>query len=378
MKTLDFDFHVPEHLVALSPAPERQMAKLLVASKKHLEHRHFCDLPDLIRKAIATTEAKRAVVVINDTRVYPARVRTRSATGGLGEVFVLNPNAEKEIPCLLRPLKKRKVGEVLFDATGAKPLFEVVQLDPPLVRALNSPVQEILETFGEMPLPPYLERNGGNAEKWNGLDRERYQTVYASDFAGSAAAPTAGLHFTQDVLEECKKAGADFLPVTLNVGLGTFLPVKAEDVDDHEMHAEWCFVSEETAKQLNQIRNEREKGDFSTAVICVGTTSLRTVESYFLQGRHSGKWFSTDLFIRPTVCQASEGTFVPYPPQCCDALITNFHQPMSTLVMLIASLVGDPRWKQIYSEAIEKNYRLFSYGDSSILLLSEHLESLPL
>jgi S-adenosylmethionine:tRNA ribosyltransferase-isomerase len=368
VKTLDFDFAVPTSLIAQTPATERQQAKLLVSHSSDLgiEHYSFADLPSIVQKLKSTGKIKRVIFVVNDTRVYPARVRFETKSGGQGEVFVLDPNAPLHGPiaCLMRPLKRRKLGELLYKPGLKEPMFEVANLDPPQVKVANPnlTLTELLNQAGEMPLPPYLGRDAQAAQKHNSLDRERYQTVYASNFAGSAAAPTAGLHFTQNLMEECKNVGAEFLSVTLNVGLGTFLPVKSDHIEDHKMHEELCFLSAEVGQKLSEVKAQKQNGDDSTVVICVGTTAFRTVESFFLQGCPAAKWFSTDIFIHPTLKAET------YSPQCTDALITNFHQPCSTLVMLIAALVG-PKWRKIYEEAIAQKYRFFSYGDSSLLML---------
>jgi S-adenosylmethionine:tRNA ribosyltransferase-isomerase len=366
MKLSEFDFSVPEHLVAQVPSSLRGGSRLLVSGEASEKHHPFSDLPKVFNNLKCQSGVSRILVVVNDSRVYPARLRFETQHGGQGEVFVLDPYAPVEkVPCLIRPLKKRRIGEVLFCARSSTPFAEVVSLDPPLVRFLESEktTLQILLHSGEMPLPPYLKRTTSSAEELKELDSERYQSVYASNDVGSAAAPTAGLHFTQEIMEECKQVGCEFVNVTLHVGLGTFLPVQSENVEDHSMHAETCFVSESAAIKLKQAYEARRSGDCSTAVVLVGTTALRTVETFFNLHAPANQGFQTSLYLFPKAGKTHK-------PHLCDALLTNFHQPGSSLVLLVAALLGE-RWRRVYSTAIEQSYRFFSYGDSSLLLLKD-------
>lgn len=424
MKTTDFAFETPAHLVAQEPTAERDASRLLVhhAAANAVEDAMFSQLPAIVARLRELSGAQRVVFVANDTRVYPARVRVRRATGARGEVFLLRPRGEGPWECLLRPQKKLKDGEDLHaDGEGGPgtALLRIVSVDPPRVEiasefleanfasstraaADTGPRSEaalaaLLAAQGEMPLPPYIERDrerDGARDAHARLDLQRYQTVYAGGDAASAAAPTAGLHFTPGVMEACREAGADFTFVTLHVGLGTFAPVQTDDIEDHPMHEERACVPAELASRLRaeleyraQV-SRREPGPVSTngaageptglspreLFVCVGTTALRTVESFLRvdeggQEDLAGRWFSTRLFLHP----GADGVRIR--PRLCDALLTNFHQPQSTLAMLVAALVGVDAWRTLYAHAIAAEYRFFSYGDANLLLLDDTLGS---
>lgn len=387
METQLFNYHLPEELIAQVPLNERAASRLLYAnpSAKHLEDFQFAQLPELLKREFE----KPPLIVLNRTRVFRARVRVKRKSGGRGEVFLLAKSADDgKFPCLIRPQKKLRKGDILFadsfDSDLFDPLFQIESLSPPQVSLLKSSLENVLNEFGEMPLPPYIVRDPARVNnQFANLDQERYQTCYAQE-EGSVAATTAGLHFTPAVIEQCEKNGCEFASVLLHVGLGTFMPVQTETIQEHLMHEENYSVPASTAQAIARaIIGKRP-------IIFVGTTSLRTVESYIrkvfsasqvssgdLQERIneavnskkfseafeslSDKWFATKLFIHPTnLTQANV-------PAVGDAIITNFHQPQSTLVMLVAALLGYPFWKKTYDHAIASNYRFLSYGDSSFL-----------
>lgn len=395
MKTHEFHFDYPEELVAQIPLAERDSARLLFwdAAVSQPQDRIFSELPNVIREKFPASAFPSVLLVVNDSKVYPARMRCKRPSGGRCEVFILSTLSDKDIPCLLRPLKKLRVGEVLLSEEGGKPVFAIQSVDPPRVENISGlPLHELLAQSGEMPLPPYIERDPEKARdpSLSAMDRLRYQTVYARD-EGSAAAPTAGLHFTPNVLADCAQNGIKIAPVTLHVGLGTFQPVVANEIDEHLMHHEICSVPQTT---MDALIEHTDKG---WPIFFVGTTALRCVESVMLKAlgfdlatagqerrtslaenwsegslalikklkSASGVWHSTNLFIRP-----SDRNFL-YRTQCGSGIITNFHQPESTLAMLIASLLGYDVWRMLYGHAVDSRYRLFSYGDSSLLLFPE-------
>ena len=312
MKTSDFNFELPEELIAQTPLERRDSSRLLTLDKNTgaVGHHHFYDLPDFLRPGDC--------LVLNDSRVLPARLIGHRPTGGTCEVLLLVDRGEGCWECLVRPGKKLR--------TGAQIIFGQGQLTATIERELEDGKRlvqfhyqgiflEILEELGKMPLPPYIK-----AELEN---QERYQTVY-SKVVGSAAAPTAGLHFTPELLDNIQEMGVKVCYVTLHVGLGTFRPVKAEDIRDHEMHSEFCMISQETADIINQTKRNGGR------VICVGTTSCRTIESFAAEdGTMTQRSGWTNIFIYPG-----------YRFKVLDALVTNFHLPQSTLIMLVSALAG--------------------------------------
>lgn len=395
MKRAKFRFDYPESLVAQTPLPERDHARLLYWDSAHQQHqnRNFSELPMILRERFPKSKFESIMLVVNDSRVYPARVRVARTTGGSCEVFVLSTTSEDSIPCLLRPLKKLRVGEILASEASRTPVFEVTRLNPPAVRNISGvSLVELLARHGEMPLPPYIERSPQRLSdpSLGAFDKMRYQTVYAKQ-SGSCAAPTAGLHFTPAVIENCNQQGISIAPVTLHVGLGTFQPVTAEQINEHKMHEELFHIPGDT---IERIVSHLDRG---FPIVFVGTTSLRCVESAFLlargfsltdAGAHTrqslkkvwadqqedisaklravaDQWHSTNLFIQP------DSEEFCYSPQCGDAIVTNFHQPESTLTMLIASLIGYRSWRCLYECAVQAEYRLFSYGDSSLLIFPD-------
>ncbi len=339
MKTSDFDFELPQELIAQTPLERRDSSRLMVLDKLTGEtrHLHFYDLPSLLRPGDC--------LVLNDSRVLPARLIGRRSGGGACEVLLLIDRGNKVWECLVRPGKKLRPGaRVTFgDGELSAEIVGEVEGGNRLVRFDYEGIfLEVLERLGKMPLPPYIK-----AEL---EDQERYQTVY-SRVTGSAAAPTAGLHFTKELLNQVQSMGVKVCYVTLHVGLGTFRPVKAEDIQDHEMHAEYCIIPQETADAVNETKKNGGR------VICVGTTSCRTIESWAAEDgtlKASAGW--TSIFIYPG-----------YRFKVLDALITNFHLPQSTLIMLVSALAGREHVLAAYAEAVRERYRFFSFGDAMFI-----------
>ena len=339
MKTSDFNFELPQELIAQTPLERRDASRLMTLDKKTGEtgHWHFYDLPQFLRPGDC--------LVLNDSRVLPARLIGHRPTGGVCEVLLLTDKGDGVWECLVRPGRKLRPGARVSFGEGELTADVEAELDDGkrLVRFHYQGIfLEVLERLGRMPLPPYIK-----AEL---QDNERYQTVY-SRVTGSAAAPTAGLHFTPELLEQIRGMGVRVCYVTLHVGLGTFRPVKAEDIQDHEMHAEFCAIPQETADIINQTKKEGGR------VVCVGTTSCRTVESFAGEdGTMSARSGWTSIFIYPG-----------YRFKVLDALITNFHLPESTLIMLVSALAGREHVLAAYREAVEKRYRFFSFGDAMFI-----------
>ena len=339
MKTADFMYDLPESSIAQTPAEPRDHSRLMVLHRDtdQIEHRHFYDVIDYLSPG--------DVLVVNDTRVIPARLLgERVPTGGACEVFLLKQLAPKKWETLVRPGKKLRAGaQVSFG--GGKMIATIGETTDAGGRIVDfecdGPFEAALDQLGEMPLPPYIH------EKL--VDKERYQTVYARE-EGSAAAPTAGLHFTPELMNRIREKGVEIVPVLLHVGLGTFRPVKVENVEEHEMHSEYYEVSEDAARRINAAR---ERG---CRVIAVGTTSVRTLESAAVDGRLVAQKGDTQIFIRPG-----------YQYQMVDALITNFHLPGSTLVMLVSALYDREHILEAYRTAVEENYRFFSFGDAMFI-----------
>ncbi len=339
MKTSDFDYELPERLIAQTPLDKRDTSKMLILDKKtgKIEHRHFNEIIDYL--------TENDVLVLNDTKVIPARLYgIKEETKAEIEVLILKE--ENDIcECLVRPAKRVKENTIISFANG-KLKLECIEVLEEGIRKFKMIYEgillEILEQLGEMPLPPYIH------EKLK--EKNRYQTVYAKNM-GSAAAPTAGLHFTKELLNKIEKKGVQILYVTLHVGLGTFRPVNVDDIKDHKMHSEFYNMSEEVATKLNQAKKEGKR------IISVGTTSTRVLESV-MQKYNQFKACSgnTDIFIYPG-----------YHFKAIDSLITNFHLPKSTLLMLVSALAGKENILKAYKEAIEKEYRFFSLGDSMFI-----------
>jgi S-adenosylmethionine:tRNA ribosyltransferase-isomerase len=348
MKLSDFDFDLPDSLIATRPARPRSSAKLLVAEGDSIADRHVCDLPDVLREG--------DLLVLNTTKVIPARLsghRHRDSAQGpvvaRVEITLTEPQPDGSWRALAKPLRKLAEGEEIVFAAGL--VGKVVERGAEDVRLsfnLDGPAFDAaLDQAGQMPLPPYIEAR----RKADEQDRTDYQTVFARD-AGAVAAPTASLHFDEDLLAQLRARGVKFAEVTLHVGAGTFLPVKTDDVSEHKMHAEWGQVSATAAAQINRARAEGRR------VIPVGTTALRVIETAATgPGQIAPYTGMTDIFITPG-----------FRFQIASGLMTNFHLPKSTLMMLVSALMGRARIMAIYAHAITQEYRFFSYGDSSLLL----------
>ena len=340
MKTSDFYYDLPENLIAQTPITPRNASRMLVLSKTtgEIEHRHFYDLKAYLKPGDC--------LVLNDTRVLPARIfGTRQDTGAMVEFLLLKQRGNKLWECLAGPGKKAKTDTVFtFSDELSATVTQVLEDGNRILQfACEGDFYAALEKIGQMPLPPYIK------EKLS--DKERYQTVYSHEL-GSAAAPTAGLHFTGEMLDELKKSGIAIAYVTLHVGLGTFRPVKAENIAEHKMHTESYRIPEETA---DLIRKTKENGG---RVICVGTTSCRTLESVASKyGEIIPTEGETDIFIYPG-----------YKFLCMDGLITNFHLPESTLIMLVSAFAGYENTMSAYKEAVKEQYRFFSFGDCMAIL----------
>ena len=340
MKTEDFDFNLPENLIAQTPLEKRDNSKLLVLDKEtgKIEHKHFFDIIDMLNKD--------DVLVLNDTKVIPARLYgIKEGTNAHIEILMLKEIGNDEWECLVKPAKRVKLNTKIYFGNNDL-VATCTSVRDEGIRSFklnyNGILYEILDRLGEMPLPPYIH------EKLK--DKNRYQTVYAKN-SGSAAAPTAGLHFTNDLIEKIKAKGVKIEYITLHVGLGTFRPVNVEDVTKHKMHSEFYMMSEEVAKVLNEAKKNKKR------IIGVGTTSTRTLETIMnLYGEFKECSGWTDIFIYPG-----------YEFKAIDALITNFHLPKSTLVMLVSALAGKENILSAYNEAIKNEYRFFSFGDSMFI-----------
>ena len=340
MKTKDFDFFLPEHLIAQHPLEKRDHSRLMVIERDtgDINHKRFYNIIDYLNE--------NDCLVLNDTRVLPARlIGEKEETGGKVEFLLLKRISLDTWETLVKPGKKAKIGSKFSFGEGMLNL-EVVDIGEEGSRIVkfsyDGVFEEVLERLGKMPLPPYI-----TAEL---EDKERYQTVYSKE-VGSAAAPTAGLHFTEELLEKIKNKGVNIVYITLHVGLGTFRPVKAEDISEHKMHSEFYSISEEAAKTINECKSNGNK------VIAVGTTSCRTLESASqVPGIIESKTGWTDIFIFPG-----------YKFKIIDSLITNFHLPESTLIMLVSALAGRENILNAYKVAVEEEYRFFSFGDAMLL-----------
>ena len=338
----EFDYQLPEELIAQRPSDKRENSKMLVLNPREhkILHRHFYDIVDLIDD--------NCILILNNTKVIPARLYGYKDTGAKIEVFLLKEKDNHNWEVLIKPSKRVKVGTIvkISDELSCEVLESLPDDGKWLVKMIyEGDIFEILHRVGNIPLPPYIERKMSN-EDLKKLDFERYQTVYAKD-EGSVAAPTAGLHFTQEILEKLKNKGVQIGYVTLNVGIGTFRPVKCENVLDHKMDSEAFEISEETANLINKAKSEGKK------LIAVGTTTVRTLETAFQQfGEIKACKSASELFIYP-----------PYEFKVVDKLITNFHLPKSTLLMLVSALAGKDFIFEAYAEAIKEKYRFYSYGD---------------
>ena len=339
MKKSDFYYDLPEELIAQTPLQQRDASRLLVLDRESgaITHKHFYDLVDYLDSGDC--------LVLNDSRVLPARLLGTRSTGGAVEVVLLRDLGDGKWECLTRPGKKTRPGAELSFGEGAltATVTDAIEDGNKILQFHYEGIfLELLDKLGKMPLPPYIKEEL--------QDAERYQTVYSRNL-GSAAAPTAGLHFTPELLDKIRARGVRVCFVTLHVGLGTFRPVKEEDIQDHVMHSEYCEIPEETAEIIRQTHQNGKR------VIAVGTTTCRTLESFAAEDgtvQKSAGW--TDIFIYPG-----------YRFKCIDALVTNFHLPESTLVMLVSALAGREHILNAYQVAVKERYRFFSFGDAMMI-----------
>jgi S-adenosylmethionine:tRNA ribosyltransferase-isomerase len=339
LKTRDFWYYLPEELIAQTPLSQRDSSRLLILDRDSggVEHKHFYDIIDYLKPGDC--------LVMNDSRVLPARLLGNRPTGGAVELLLLKDLGDKKWECLAKPGRKLLAGqEIVFGDGKLTAIVTEVKDDGNRIVEFhyNGIFLEVLDQLGKMPLPPYIKEEL--------QDRERYQTVYSRE-TGSAAAPTAGLHFTNELLDRIREKGIQTAFITLHVGLGTFRPVKAEDINDHHMHAELCMINKETAELLNATKKAGGR------IICVGTTSCRTLESLVNEDgtfEEKSKW--TEIFIYPG-----------YQFKAMDGLITNFHLPESTLVMLVSAFAGRKYVLNAYEQAVQQKYRFFSFGDAMFI-----------
>ena len=338
----EFDYILPEELIAQRPSDKRENSRMMVLNRDNQEilHKHFYDIVDLIDD--------NHVLILNDTKVIPARLYGYKDTGAKIEVFLLKEKENHNWEVLIKPSKRVRVGTIIkiAEELSCEVLMPLPDDGKWLVKMIyEGDIFEILHKVGNIPLPPYIERKMTN-EELKKLDFERYQTVYAKD-EGSVAAPTAGLHFTQDILKKLQDKGVEVGYVTLNVGIGTFRPVKCDNILDHHMDSETFQIKQETADLINRAKAEGKK------IVAVGTTSVRTLESaYKMFGGIQACKGASELFIYP-----------PYEFKVVDKLITNFHLPKSTLLMLVSALATKDFVFKAYAEAIKEKYRFYSYGD---------------
>jgi len=339
MQTKDFWYDLPERLIAQTPLEKRDESRLLVLDREsgEVQHQHFYNIIDHLHSGDC--------LVLNDSRVLPARLLGHRPTGGAVELLLLRDLGNKQWECLAKPGRKLPVGQQVIFGNGElrATISQVLDDGNRIVTFEYEGIfLEVLEQLGKMPLPPYIKEEL--------RDRERYQTVYSRE-VGSAAAPTAGLHFTQELLQQIADKGVHIAFVTLHVGLGTFRPVKAQSIHEHHMHSELCMISDESAALLNQVKATGGR------IICVGTTSCRTLESLVNEdGTFQAKSRWTDIFIYPG-----------YVFKAMDALITNFHLPESTLVMLVSAFAGREHVLSAYEQAVREEYRFFSFGDAMFI-----------
>lgn len=342
MNISEFDYELPEELIAQMPADKRENSKMLVLDKEKqtIEHKHFFDITDYLDE--------NCLLVLNNTKVLPARLYGTKDTGAKIEVFLLEAKQDKQWSCLIKPSKRIKPGTIITicEELQVKALEKLEDAGEWLVELIyDGNLFDILHRVGNIPLPPYIERKL-LSDELKQFDMNRYQTVYAKD-EGSVAAPTAGLHFTEDILESLKNKGVDIAYVTLNVGLGTFRPVKCENILEHKMHSETFEITDVAATKITEAKKQGKK------IVAVGTTTVRTLETAYQKfGCIKACHDHSELFIYP-----------PYEFKVIDELITNFHLPKSTLLMLVSALAGKEFIFKAYQEAIENKYRFFSYGD---------------
>jgi S-adenosylmethionine:tRNA ribosyltransferase-isomerase len=372
MKTSDFDFYLPEHLIAQHPPKERGLSRLMTLDRQTgaNEHRAVAQLPDILcEKSFLSPDGEAPVLVFNDTRVRKARLIGRSLESDAQvEFLLLEKLANEEWKVLVQRSKRRKTGSryVFFDSNGVEITRAEITKEQGEFRFLkfeNFVNDDFLDKYGHVPLPPYIKRKdnptGGRQSVEAQTDEDRYQTVYANE-TGSAAAPTAGLHFTNSILESLAAKGIEKAFVTLHVGLGTFQPVHSENIEDHVMHEEQFIITEQNAALIENAMAKKRK------IIAVGTTSLRSLESAVTDEQLSANdgsairfkrgWQKTSIFIYPG-----------YKFKAVDALFTNFHTPLSTLLMLVSAFASKEQILESYAEAVREEYRFFSYGDAMLI-----------
>ena len=339
-KTSSYWYHLPTELVAQYPVENRSESRLLKLDKitGAVSHHTFSDIIDFLETG--------DVLVINKTKVIPARLFGSKSTGAKVEVFLLNQLEEDTWECLVKPGRRLQIGaKINFSENFKAEIIDHAEEGGRIVKFIwDGNFWEQLDTFGKMPLPPYIKREA--IEK----DKETYQTIYAEE-RGSVAAPTAGLHFTPEVMEKIRLKGIEILEVTLRVGLGTFRPVKSDNIEDHIMHSEFCQISTDTAEKINKAKSENRR------ILAVGTTTTRTLESFAENGKVNAGSHWTNIFIYP-------GKKI----QIIDGLITNFHMPESTLMMLVSAFAGYKNIMNAYKIAVNEKYRFFSYGDSMVII----------
>lgn len=339
LKTSDFYYDLPEEQIAQTPLEPRDSSRLLVYDRKkdEITHRHFRDIYELLNKG--------DLLVINTTKVYPARVFATTEHGGKVELLLLKRQNLTDWEVLVKPGKKCKEGVVLKinDELSVEILSRTEEGGRIVKFLFDGVFEDILSRVGEMPLPPYIREKLKN--------KDRYQTVYCKK-EGSSAAPTAGLHFTKELIEKLKEKGVEFAEVNLNVGLGTFRPVKVDNLEEHKMHTEYYEITEENAEKINRAKREGRR------VIAVGTTSVRTLETVA----------DSDGYVKASSGDTSIFIYPPYKFKCVDNLITNFHLPESTLIMLVSAFSTREKILEVYKTAVEEKYRFFSFGDSMFIV----------
>ncbi|WP_457625335.1 tRNA preQ1(34) S-adenosylmethionine ribosyltransferase-isomerase QueA [Persephonella sp.] len=336
MKLSDYDYNLPKELIAKYPVEPRDSCRLMVLDRKSrsIRHRIFRDITEYLEEG--------DLLVLNDTKVIPARLIGKKETGAKIEIFLLRPFCDNEWEVLIKNIKRLKAGQkVIIGEDFYAELIEKYEEGKARVRLHGEDINALIKKYGHIPLPPYIERE--DEEK----DKELYQTVFAKK-EGAVASPTAGLHFTENLLEKLEKKGVKKAFCTLHVGLGTFRPIQTEDITKHKMHEEFYQIPEKTIKMIQETKKRGKK------VVAVGTTVVRTLETYALTEKKEG--FS-GIFIYP-----------PYNFKIVDALITNFHLPKSTLILLVSAFAGREFILRAYSEAVKKRYRFFSYGDAMLIL----------
>lgn len=340
----EFNYNLPEELIAQVPAQKREMSKMLVLNRqnKSMEHRHFCDITDYLDE--------NDLLVLNNTKVIPARLYAHKETGALIEIFLVREIEKNKWIALIKPSKRVKEGLILKISDELS--IEILKKDDDkwVIELLyKGNIFEILDRVGHIPLPPYIERKMTD-EEYKNLDFERYQTVYAEK-EGAVAAPTAGLHFTEEILKKLEEKGTKHCFITLNVGLGTFKPVKCSNITEHKMDSELFEITPKTAEIINEAIQNKKR------IVAVGTTSVRTLETVMQKyGKIIPVKDTSELFIYPG-----------YKFKIIDSLITNFHLPKSTLLMLVSAFAGKDYVFQAYSEAIANEYRFYSYGDCMLI-----------